>query len=564
MSTSRRTIRIRWAAGLALAAAAVLLYGPPVAARLQEPDHPPATDLTPAMLPVRESHPKMQAALARLAAIEEREGPESAAAFARGRRLDWSEGKVRVVAETVTGKMAGLTGSLVAGVKGRIQSLGGRIETSHRNRVQHLLPPSSLRALAEDPDIAYLRLPLRPFKQAVISEGVSRTGADKWRGLVPFHNGTPARIAILDLGFMDYQSLLGDELPKKVTTRSFRADGDLSAFEDHGTACAEIVHDMAPEAELFLVNVNTDVEQSQAVDWLDGKVDVISYSLGWYNAGAGDGTGPICADVAATSAVWAVSAGNGALDHWDGFFNDPDGDGLLNFAGSDELLDFYVPAYETVGAFLNWKDWGVYNGFDYTGTNQDYDLYLYRWNGAAYVFVDSSTADQTGSQWPTEEIFGWYTTTSTYWAVAIRRYSGTRNVRLELFAYGNSRAVEYNVPSRSISIPADSPDALAAGATDALSDLYHSYSAQGPTHDGRLKPDFGSPSGVSTAIWGDNNFFGTSASAPHLAGALGLIKGGTAYSMAQIVAILKDRAVDLGDPGPDNRFGYGRLNVRKR
>jgi hypothetical protein len=564
MSTLRKTIRIRWAGVLILAAAAALLYGPPAAARSQEPDHPPAMDLSPASLPARVSHPKMQAALARLAAIQEREGPAAAADFARIRRLAWSDGMVRVVAETATGDMAALAGSNLPRVKTRIQSLGGRIETTHRNRVQHLLPPSSLRILAEDPDIAYLRLPLRPFKQAVVSEGVSKTGADKWRGLAAFHNGTPARIAILDLGFMGYKSLLGEELPDKVTTRSFRADGDLSASEDHGTACAEIVHDMAPNAELYLVNIDTDVEQSQAVDWLDGKVDVISYSLGWYNAGAGDGTGPICADVAATDATWAVSAGNGALDHWDGFFNDPDSDGLLNFSGADELLDFYVPANETVGAFLNWKDWGVYDGYDYTGSNQDYDLYLYVWNGSSYQYVDSSTADQTGSQWPTEEVFGWYTNISTYWAVAIRRHSGTKNVRLELFAYGNSRAVEYNVQERSVSIPADSPVALAAGATDAVSDVYHSYSGQGPTHDGRLKPDFGSPSGVSTATYGDDNFYGTSASAPHLAGALGLLKGGTPYSMAQIIALLKDRAVDLGDPGPDTKFGYGRLNVKKR
>ncbi|MCX6561511.1 MAG: S8 family serine peptidase [Candidatus Aminicenantes bacterium] len=565
MHATRHALRFRraWMISLAVVSAALLFK--PGTARLQEPPQPPAMDLSPSMLPVRESHPKMQTALARLAAIEEREGSEAAAAFAQRRRMTWSDGGVRVITETVTGEMAGAAGTIVPQVSGHIQALGGTIQTSHRNRIQHILPAAALKALAADPQVAYIRLPLRPFKQAVISEGVSKTGADKWRDLAAFRNGTPAKIAILDLGFMGYSSLLGKELPAKVTTRSFRADGDLSAFEDHGAACAEIVYDMAPNAELYLVNIDTDVEQSQAVEWLNSKkVDVISYSLGWFNAGAGDGSGPIDADVAASNAQWAVSAGNGALDHWDGLFNDPDADGLLNFSGSDELLDFYVPAYETVGAFLNWKDWGVYNGYDYPGSNQDYDLYLYIWNGSSYQFVDSSTNDQTGSQWPTEEVYGWYSTTSTYWAVAIHKHSANRSLKLELFIVGNSKAIEYNVPARSISIPADSPDALTAGATDAVSDLYHSYSAQGPTHDGRMKPDLGSPSGVSTSTYGPDNFYGTSASAPHLAGALGLIKGGTPYTMAQIISILKTRAVDLGDPGPDYKFGYGRLNVKKR
>ena len=59
----------------------------------------------------------------------------------------------------------------------------------------------------------------------------------------------------MDFGFEGYEDLLGTELPEKVTVKSFRGDGDITGGgEIHGTGCAEIVHDVAPDAELYLVN----------------------------------------------------------------------------------------------------------------------------------------------------------------------------------------------------------------------------------------------------------------------------------------------------------------------
>ncbi len=106
--------------------------------------------------------------------------------------------------------------------------------------------------------------------------------------------------------------------------------------------------------------------------------------------------------------------------------------------------------------------------------------------------------------------------------------------------------IEYNVLAGSISVPADSPYAVTVGATDCITDALHSYSSRGPTHDGRVKPDFTAPSGVTTQTYGDRNFYGTSAAAPHMAGAFGLIIGKAPFSVSQIKAILEGRALDLG------------------
>jgi hypothetical protein len=516
-------------------------------------------------------HPKMSAALARIAAGAAPEAEAAGSGLSRKTRTDAPDGMVRVVAElnypvtTLSGQAA------AASLKAKIEAFGGRTEARSRNRLQALVPAGALDTLASDPLLKYLRLPLHPTKLQVTSEGVARTGADRWVGIPAYRTtGAGGKICILDVGFAGYQALLGTELPSKVTARSFRADGDITGMNEvHGLACAEIVHDMAPDAQLWLVNFDTDVEESEAVDWIVQQgIQVISYSLGWFNAGAGDGTGPICADVefaAAQGILWASAAGNEAISHWEANSNSVgfDGDGWLDFSASSRYLEFTVPAFEEVDASLNWKDWGTWNGFDYSGTDQDYDFYLYLKQDTTYKLVDSSTnVQKTGGEWPTEDIYGWYTDHYATWAVSIKRVSGTKPVPLELFIGGNDYPIQFAAADHSITVPADSDSAIAAGATDWQTDAYHYYSSQGPTWDGRIKPDLAAPSGVSTATYGHLNFYGTSASAPHVAGACGLYRGRTPFTASQVRTLLQNRAVDLGAAGKDNMFGFGRLNLK--
>ena len=90
------------------------------------------------------------------------------------------------------------------------------------------------------------------------------------------------------------------------------------------------------------------------------------------------------------------------------------------------------------------------------------------------------------------------------------------------------------------------------------------YSSRGPTTDGRFKPDLVAPSGVSTVSYGESEFFygytGTSAAAPHVAGAAALIKSANpSYSRTQLWDALIEATVDIGDWGRDNDSGYGKL-----
>ena len=76
-------------------------------------------------------------------------------------------------------------------------------------------------------------------------------------------------IAIIDGGFQGYTAKLGSELPANVVVKNFvdgQPDAEVDATTPHGTACAEIVYDMAPSAQLYLIKIATDVDLDQYVE----------------------------------------------------------------------------------------------------------------------------------------------------------------------------------------------------------------------------------------------------------------------------------------------------------
>jgi subtilisin family serine protease len=490
-------------------------------------------------------------------------GKDAALELARRRGLLTPDGDVRVNLLLDTEDHTALVAQLEAT---RVQVI-----SAHKNQIDLAVPIALVEAQlqTEDPGAIFarltelehviaVRLPVQRVGDgsAIDGEGVGVIGANAWHDAG--FTGAGLRIGVLDLGFAGYENLLSDELPGGVTVQTFGAV-DPNDPEPHGTACAEIIHEIAPEAELFLAWYDGyDTSFGEAVTWLQSQgVDIISHSANGQK-GPFDGTAPDCQEVDTLSAqgiLWVNSAGNEALSHHRSAFSDEDGDGFHEFAPGEETLALYNGGY--VRIVLNWDD-------DWAQATQDYELYLY--DAAGYELAASQDA-QTGDYGdePVEAIY--YETGGETVYAAIVAYEVDQAVIFDMFVAGAE--VDYPSPDHSVCSPADAVSSLTVGAVNWWDDSLASYSSQGPTADGRLKPEISAPTSVSGASYGSAvsydeyaGFNGTSAACPHVAGAAALVwQAYPEFGREDVVDFLLSHAIDLGESGPDTGFGYGRLQL---
>jgi subtilisin family serine protease len=176
-----------------------------------------------------------------------------------------------------------------------------------------------------------------------------------------------------------------------------------------------------------------------------------------------------------------------------------------------------------------------------------------------------SEGPQSGEpgQYPVEGFLYTFDDTDTYF-LSIENYEGEArgDVTVDLFVNGAEIHPDYTVPEYSLSSPSDARGAIAVGAVHWADDILEFYSSQGPTADGRLKPDLAAPSVVDSASYQDEAFNGTSAAAPHVSGAAALVRQAFPnFTPADIATFFEERSLDLGPAGPDNIYGVGRLNL---
>ena len=474
-------------------------------------------------------------------------GAAGSAAYARGRRIKLEADRVEAVLEFQQNYPID---------ENRVQSMGVGVEQRYQNLLQVRIPLAKLAALSRNlAGLEMIRLPFYPF-EVVQSQGVGIMGASDMQALGS--TGQGVKVAIIDLGFQNLTSAKNaGEVPANVITVDYTGTG-IEATTPHGTAVAEVVHDMAPDAQLYLLKIGTDVQLGIAKDYCKTNgIRVINHSVAWLNAAFYDGTGPICdiANNAYTNGIlWVNAAGNYADTHYQATLTDTNSDTKHEFAGTDQALSFYASAGSRIEVLMNWNA--------YPTTKEDYDLYLYKQDPDIYPAA-SAVASSTISQGPvarppTEDLIYTAPSAGTYYLVVKKKATSDANLPFDLYFFSAS-SLQYKNKESSLAQPADASGVLAVGAVD-LTDNLRSYSSRGPTNDGRTKPDVTATDGTSNSIYG--SFNGTSCSSPHTAGAAALILSqNPTLTVQQLWTKLETNIVDLGSTGKDTLYGAGRISL---
>ena len=367
------------------------------------------------------------------------------------------------------------------------------------------------------------------------------------------YRGEGTKIAIIDAGFNIDDSTLAtldsrfyaiEPTGMGVGTYDV-AEGEAVQGSQHGTSCAIIAGDVAPTAELYLLSYTS---ESGLIGWLCAldyavktlKVDVVSTSVEFgYPTCHADGTGPLNQMVDqilnGTDTTLVIAAGNWAegsgadRTFYGGVFTDSDGDFQHDFtqgvsdAWDRNTLLFSAHEGDQITVVLEWDDW------DAGIKTADLDLILY---DADYkVSLAVSQATQYGNETnPVEILFGELPYTGDY-CLAIVDHAGkwdgqpTRPVSFHLNMISSNGAfetIEHHTVCGSVREVATNPAVITVGAVSVDDGTVRSYSSRGPTAGGVDKPDIYAPDGVTGTVY--PAFYGTSASAPYVAGAIALLR----------------------------------------
>jgi hypothetical protein len=444
-----------------------------------------------------------------------------------------------------------------------IAKFGGEVSNTWRHRVEAWIPIGQLSNVARAlPPGYFMQRAEPPGYEQVPGEGPMVTNSDDYR-----NNGancTGLTIAVIDV---DYDNLTqarnnGDAPPAGVTTQINYTPNPFEDVEAHGTGCLEAAFDHCPGATWRLYKIDSLTDLGRAVnDAVNSGVDVISHSLGWFNTGWADDSGGACA--AATQAANAgilffTAAGNSAQEHWQGGFNDPNGNGWHDWVNGDETIDIRIPPSGGGRFYLSW---------DTAGGTFDYDLYLY---DATLTNVLASSTN-SGNNY---ESFSWTNTATVTQTVhlAVFRFSGG-TTDMEVFTYGSAIWQEHIIAQGSTASPNNCTDPLivSVGAVDWTdysdppgSNNIMNYSSRGPSNGGMTLPDLVGPTNT-TGFTYPFGFGGTSCATPNAAGtaaafwssALTLSAEGVRHLVFEQAEIFKD----WGAGGNDNTYGRGGISL---
>jgi hypothetical protein len=374
-------------------------------------------------------------------------------------------------------------------------------------------------------------------------------------GVKPWHRsgylGRGVKVAVLDSGFAGYRAHLGKALPDRVVAKSFRFDGELEARDSqHGILCGEVIHTLAPEAELLFANWEPERPGQflEALKWArEQGARVVSCSVIMPSWSDCEGHGPVHEALARllgpgnglSDGLCFASAGNTAQRHWSGSFHDA-GDGLHEW------------------------DRGITENVVTPWGSERVSVELCSPPGASYELIvhDEMTKREAGrARTPAKGERGCavvaFRPASGHSYRASVRLAGGKPGMFHLVVLGGW--LENSTRYGSIPFPGDGPEVIAVGAVD-RDGRRCAYSSCGP-NSSRPKPDF-----VATvpfpSSWRAQPFSGTSAAAPQAAALAALAwSRNPGWTADQVREALRSAARRLGGREHDEETGYGHIHL---
>ncbi len=514
----------------------------------------------------------------------------------RGDRLLSAAPSLRsgVEVDSAGSTLVDIKGEVSERLRRRIEELGGSVVSAvpRFQAMRARIPVMALEDLATDSEI----LSIRPAGKALTnkvntSQGDVAHGAELARAALSF-DGTGSKVCVLS-NSVDHLAAVqaSGDLPASIDILPGQ-DGLGLGLSGEGTAMLEIVHDLAPGAQLGFATAwlgeasfAQNILDLRAVAGCDVIVDDIIYLE---EPVFQDGIIAQAVDsVVADGAVYFSSAGNfgnqndGTSTVWEGDFVDSgvSGSGSLPPGNTHDFGDGVISNRvlgSTSYVTLQWSDPSA-------ASANDYDLCVL--NEALSQVFECSTNTQDGTGDPFEVLLS-----GAFFGerlVIINRNNAAEPRYLHLNALWAPLTVA--TPGQTWGHSA-AEGALSVAAVDWRetcgnkscrfqgTESVEGFSSDGPRRiffeaDGtaitpgnvsstggelRQKPDIAAADGVATATPGFGNFFGTSAAAPHAAAIAGLLLSkDPSLTPAQIRSLLATTALDIEGPGVDRDSGFG-------